>query len=73
MNPTCDFRDHVASVTGAGGGVGLDTARAFAPCGVAVVLADVNEEALRAAADELTAPGRQALGIMCDVADEDRR
>ena len=30
MNPTYDFTGQVALVTGAAGGVGLDTARAFA-------------------------------------------
>ena len=50
--------------------MGLDTARAFAAAGAAVVLADVNEQALRAATDELNATGHRALGIACDVADE---
>jgi NAD(P)-dependent dehydrogenase (short-subunit alcohol dehydrogenase family) len=72
MNPTYDFSGQVALVTGAGGGMGLDTARAFAAAGAAVVLADVNEQALRAATDELTAAGHRALGIACDVADEDQ-
>ena len=70
MNPTYDFSGQVALVSGAGGGMGLDTARAFAAAGAAVVLADVNEGALRAATDELTAAGHQALGVTCDVADE---
>src|SRR3982751_3409250 len=52
MNPTYDFSSQVALVTGAGAGMGLDTARAFAAAGAAVVLADVNEQALRPATDE---------------------
>ena len=72
MNPTYDFSGQVALVTGAGAGMGLDTARAFAAAGAAVVLADVNEQALRAATDELTAAGHRALGVTCDVADEDQ-
>jgi NAD(P)-dependent dehydrogenase (short-subunit alcohol dehydrogenase family) len=71
MNPTYDFEGQVAVVTGAGGGMGLATAQAFAQAGAAVVLADTNEQALRAATDELTAAGHQALGVTCDVADED--
>jgi NAD(P)-dependent dehydrogenase (short-subunit alcohol dehydrogenase family) len=72
MNPSYDFSGQVALVTGAGAGMGLDTARAFAAAGAAVVLADVNEEALRAATDELTDLGHRALGITCNVADEDQ-
>ena len=36
------------------------------------MLADVDEDALEAAIDELTAAGHQALGVTCDVADEDQ-
>jgi NAD(P)-dependent dehydrogenase (short-subunit alcohol dehydrogenase family) len=72
MNPTYDFSDRVALVTGAGAGMGLDTARAFATSGAAVVLADIDEGALHAATEELTAAGHQVLGVACDVADEDQ-
>jgi NAD(P)-dependent dehydrogenase (short-subunit alcohol dehydrogenase family) len=72
MNPSYDFSGQVALVTGAGAGMGLDTARAFAEAGAAIVLADVNEEALGAATDGLTAAGHRALGVTCDVADEDQ-
>jgi NAD(P)-dependent dehydrogenase (short-subunit alcohol dehydrogenase family) len=72
MNPTYDFSGQVALVTGAAAGMGLDTARAFATSGAAVVLADVDEEALATATDELTAAGHRALGVTCDVADEDQ-
>src|SRR4051794_8816330 len=63
MNPTYDFSGQVALVNGAGAGMGLDTARAFATSGAAVVLADVDEEALATATDELTAAGHRALGV----------
>ena len=72
MNPTYDFTGQVALVTGAGSGMGLSTAQAFAEAGAAVVLADINEDALRSATDELEAAGHQVLGITCDVSDEDR-
>ncbi len=64
------FDDKVALVTGAGSGLGLATAKAFAESSAAVVLADTNEEAVRAAAAELSALGHRALAIKCDVADD---
>jgi NAD(P)-dependent dehydrogenase (short-subunit alcohol dehydrogenase family) len=71
MNPTYDFTGQVALVTGASSGMGLATARAFAEAGAAVVLADINHAALRAATDDLTAAGHQVLGVPCDVSKED--
>jgi NAD(P)-dependent dehydrogenase (short-subunit alcohol dehydrogenase family) len=71
MTPTYDLRDQVALVTGAASGMGLATARAFAEAGAAVVLADIDEEAVQHAAEELTAAaGHQAIGVACDVTDE---
>jgi NAD(P)-dependent dehydrogenase (short-subunit alcohol dehydrogenase family) len=71
-DPTYDFEGQVALITGASSGMGLATARAFAAAGASVVLADINEDSLRAATDSLTANGHQTLGIACDVADEDQ-
>jgi NAD(P)-dependent dehydrogenase (short-subunit alcohol dehydrogenase family) len=51
--------------------MGLATARAFAESGAAVVLADVDEPALESATASLAAAGHQALGVRCDVSDED--
>src|SRR5438445_6805861 len=64
------FENKVALVTGAGSGMGLVTAKAFAEAGAAVALADVNENAVRSAAAELVAAGHKAIGIRCNVADE---
>jgi NAD(P)-dependent dehydrogenase (short-subunit alcohol dehydrogenase family) len=72
MNPTYDFTGQVAIVTGAGSGMGLATAQAFAEAGAAVVLADINEAALCTATDGLTAVGHEALGVTCDVSSEDQ-
>jgi NAD(P)-dependent dehydrogenase (short-subunit alcohol dehydrogenase family) len=64
------FENKVALVTGAGSGMGLVTAQAFAEEGAAVVLADVNEAAARAAANSLVSAGHKAIGLGCDVSDE---
>lgn len=65
------FENKVALVTGAGSGIGLETAKAFAQAGAAVVLADIDETAVLSAAEALIAGGHQALAIRCNVADED--
>ncbi|WP_371579545.1 glucose 1-dehydrogenase [Streptomyces sp. NBC_01314] len=70
MNPTYDFENKVALVTGAASGMGLATARAFAEAGAAVVLADVDKEAVNWATEELTSAGHRAIGVVCDVTDE---
>lgn len=66
MNPL-DFAGKVALVTGAGSGMGLVTANAFAAAGAAVALADVDEDAVRLAAEKL---GGKAIAVRCNVADE---
>jgi NAD(P)-dependent dehydrogenase (short-subunit alcohol dehydrogenase family) len=64
------FNDQVALVTGAAAGMGLATARAFADPGAAVVLADINENAARSAAEEPVSAGHKAIAIRCNVAEE---
>ena len=64
------FENKVALVTGAGSGMGLATAKAFAEAGAAVVLADIDENALRSAAEELVSAGHKAIAVRCNVADE---
>jgi NAD(P)-dependent dehydrogenase (short-subunit alcohol dehydrogenase family) len=64
------FENKVALVTGAGSGMGLATAKAFAESGALVVLADWNVTAARSAAEELTTQGHRALAIACDVSDD---
>jgi len=64
------FEKKVAFITGAGSGLGLATAQAFAASGAAVVLADRNEAAVQSAADALNARGCRAIGVRCDVSDD---
>jgi NAD(P)-dependent dehydrogenase (short-subunit alcohol dehydrogenase family) len=52
----------VALVTGAGSGMGLATAKAFAESGASVALADWNEKAVRSATEELAAQGHHKAG-----------
>lgn len=70
MNPTYDFKGHVALITGASSGMGLATAQAFAASGASVVLADINGDALASAVGNLKEMGHAALGVRCDVSDE---
>lgn len=65
------FKDQVALITGAASGMGLATANAFAAAGASVVMADISEEAVKAAAAALNNAGYKALGIRCDVANID--
>jgi NAD(P)-dependent dehydrogenase (short-subunit alcohol dehydrogenase family) len=67
---TRPFERQVAFITGAAGGIGLATARAFAEAGAFVALTGDHEESIRAAADELQRDGHRAIGIACDVTDE---
>lgn len=63
------FKGKVALVTGAAGGIGLATARAFGLAGASVVIADSNMALLETAAAELRSEGHEVLAIGCDVRD----
>jgi NAD(P)-dependent dehydrogenase (short-subunit alcohol dehydrogenase family) len=61
----------VAIVTGSGHGLGTTYARALAAEGAAVVVADLDGDAARQVAGELTANGARAIGVRVDTSDED--
>jgi NAD(P)-dependent dehydrogenase (short-subunit alcohol dehydrogenase family) len=64
------FQDKVVIVTGAGGGIGLATARLFASGGARVVIAEFDEARGMAAEQQLNADGANAVALRCDVANE---
>lgn len=66
------YQDKVALVTGAGSGMGLETAKAFAESGASVVLADINLTTVAQIAKELTDAGYKALAVECDVTNEEQ-
>jgi NAD(P)-dependent dehydrogenase (short-subunit alcohol dehydrogenase family) len=59
----------VAVVTGAASGIGLGLARRFTAEGMRVVMADVEESALDAAAEEVRRGGGEVLPVVTDVSD----
>jgi glucose 1-dehydrogenase len=65
------LRQRVAVVTGAGSGIGAAIARGLAEAGAHVALIDRDGPAAQNVAAELTALGATAVGLSCDVTDED--
>jgi NAD(P)-dependent dehydrogenase (short-subunit alcohol dehydrogenase family) len=63
------FKGKVALVTGAGGGIGLATASAFAEAGASVIMADSDGALLEEAAGTLRSEGHEILAVTCDVRD----
>jgi NAD(P)-dependent dehydrogenase (short-subunit alcohol dehydrogenase family) len=65
------FAGKVAFVTGAAGGIGQATARAFAAAGAAVAVADLNQAGADAVAAQIQADGGTAAAFGLDVTDSD--
>ena len=62
-----NFSGKTAVLTGAGSGFGLECARIGAKLGMRLVLVDVQQDALDAAAHELESAGAQVLALKVDV------
>jgi NAD(P)-dependent dehydrogenase (short-subunit alcohol dehydrogenase family) len=69
---TSHFNQKTAVLTGAGSGFGLEMARLGAQMGMNLVLADVQQDALDAAAAEAQALGAQVLAMRLDVSKADQ-
>lgn len=65
------FGDTLVSVTGAGSGIGRETALAFAREGAEVVVSDINEAGVKDTAAQIAARGGVAHAYTLDVADAD--
>ncbi len=65
------FAGRIAIITGGGGGIGAATARRFSEEGAAVIVADVDEDAVSAVAAAVRKNNPRSLHIVADVSDED--
>ena len=69
--PRGAFGDTLVSVTGAGSGIGRETAFAFAREGAELVISDIDEAAVKATAAEIATRGGVAHAYVLDVSDAD--
>jgi NAD(P)-dependent dehydrogenase (short-subunit alcohol dehydrogenase family) len=61
------LKDQVALITGAGSGIGRESAHLFAQEGASVVVVDVNRDAADKVAGEIAASGGKAVAVIADV------
>jgi NAD(P)-dependent dehydrogenase (short-subunit alcohol dehydrogenase family) len=61
--------NRAAVITGAASGIGLAAAERFAGLGMKVCLADINRQALEAAAETIRRSGGEAIAVPTDVSD----
>ncbi|OGB88309.1 MAG: short-chain dehydrogenase [candidate division NC10 bacterium RIFCSPLOWO2_12_FULL_66_18] len=67
MAVTIDLGGKVALITGAGRGIGRETAQLIAAAGGRVAIVDLVEDSAKAAASEIAKSGGQAIGVSADV------
>ncbi len=67
------LKDQVAIVTGGGAGIGKGIARLFAAAGAAVAVSDLKADTAEAVAAQIRAEGGRAVGLACDVTNEEAR
>lgn len=63
------LKDKVAIITGAGRGIGEESAKKFAEEGAKVVVADLNESDINNVVQSIEAVGGEAFGFVCNVTD----
>ncbi len=61
------FQNKVVIVTGGGGEIGRATALRLAREGAAIIVADINQSEAEAVANEISATGAKAIGLLLDV------
>nr|WP_308422934.1 3-oxoacyl-[acyl-carrier-protein] reductase [Paraliobacillus quinghaiensis] len=66
------LQDKVSIITGAGRGIGADTAIRFAKEGAIVIVTDINESDVNETVEKITSDGGTAIGLVSNVAERDQ-
>ncbi len=67
MSVSIDLSGRRALVTGAGRGIGRETAMLLARAGAVLTIADIDEASARSVADEINTAGGRAIGLCADI------
>lgn len=65
-----NFKDLIAVVTGGASGIGQGIARSLADAGAHIVVADIDEDAAKKAAEDLRERGVRSIAVRTDVRDD---